>query len=334
MSHAVLDTIHRRLQGLPDNERLAVLAPGGGQRWVLPGGMGMRLRAHGLEADLVGGTSGGGLAMLFYADGGSTDRAMVLHSLTAQGFDQVGGTRFIDLRRILTGAPVMDTMGLIHDVFTQRYPILWDNLAAKKHPIFLTATMRNGESKVLRLDGTNANFCKAAALHTCRLPWIAHNPSDLETELWDGALSNDLPIDDALALGATQVLVLMTSGADEVGVKEESVVERLLIHRQIKTRCPQLHKLWATRSENHVATYARYRNDPRVLFIQPPKVLVNNASTQARALLQGVKQGWDYLGEALQLPPLPYPTGWLVPLATHGLLATSVYSTTIKHIAA
>lgn len=263
--HQVLELLRNRLAGKPDSARLAIVACGGGQRWVITAGILTLFQQLGIPADIYGGTSGGGLAVLFYADGGDPNRAMVLRCLTRKGFARDGKDVFIQKRRLLQGRPPMDLEGLIHQAFTIHQPLLWENLARSDKPIFLTATARDGRSIIQRLDGTTPDFCKAAAINTSRLPLLAHNPTD-QTVLWDGTLSNDAPVAEALALGATHVLVIDPRGLNETAKGGRPLADRVLMEPQLRQRAPDLYQLWLNRRSNYRATMAHYQDDARVYW--------------------------------------------------------------------
>jgi predicted patatin/cPLA2 family phospholipase len=317
--HQVLVLLRNRAAGKSNDATLAIVARGGGQRWVTAAGITTLFRLAGIEADIIGGTSGGALALLFYADGGCSGRAMVLRCLTSQGFARDGGAKFIQKRRLLQGQPPMNLVGLFDDAFTLRYPLLLEGLAASQRPIFVTATQRDGTGVTQRLDGTTAAFCREAAINTARLPLLAHDPKDTSV-LWDGSLSNDAPIDEAFRLGASHVLVINPRGANQGSVKP-SLFDRLVMEPALKRQAPDLHKLWMNRHQNGQITMAKYADHPRVLQWQLPKVLVKNQTTDEKLLSGGVKAGWHYAAEALGLAQSPaYPANWVPVFQEHGLL--------------
>jgi predicted patatin/cPLA2 family phospholipase len=297
---------------------IAIVARGGGQRWVIPGGATTLLHVVGIHADIIGGTSGGALALLFYADGGCTSRAMVLSCLTKLGFDRQGGPKFISRRRLLQGQPPMDLVGLMDDAFTLRYPLHFHALASSQRPIFVTATHRDGTGLIQRMDGTTAEFCREAAINTSRLPLLAHDPTDTSV-LWDGSLSNDMPIEEAFRLGATHVLVINPRGANQQRTKP-SLFDRTVMEPILMRKAPDLHRLWVNRHQNGEATWAQYHDNPRVYQMQLPFIAVQNQTTDERTLLQGVLAGWHFAAQELQLETLPaYQSGWVPFMQKYGL---------------
>lgn len=318
--HPVLKIMGDVIAGLTKDAVVALIMPGGGQRWVISGGALTLLRILDFEADILGGTSGGALAMAFYADGGPAHRGMVLRCLTKQGFARDGKNVFIRRRRLLVGQPPMDLNGLLDNAFGIQYPLNLAGLAARKKPIFMTATRRNGEGVILHLNGTSAAFCRDAAHHTARLPLLAHDPTD-QTVLWDGALSNDAPIEEAFRLGATHVLVINPRGANQ-GHSQRSGFDRWVMEPLLRQRAPDLCRLWVNRYQNAAQSWAKYANDPRVCWFQLPRVNVYNQTTDERLLVEGLKAGWDHMANMLQLPYTPaYPEGWKPTLREHGLIA-------------
>jgi predicted patatin/cPLA2 family phospholipase len=316
--HPVRQLILNRLAGKPDTAKLAIVASGGAQRWPIVGGMLARAKSHGLNADIMGGTSGGGLTILYIAAGNEPNDVMVLRHLTHKGFDRKGGRRFINLGNLFRGKPVLDVEGLIEDAFSKHFPVNWTHFAKLEKPTFLIATSPDGQKVVQRLDGQNVQYCKEAAKHTGRIPFISHTIKD-KNVLWDGFLVDDFPISTAFELGATHVLALSCRGQNE-NTHKPHFLSRYALGPFMKRHQPHLAHLIPTHYQNLQNTMAQYKNDKRVLMAQLPHVQLKGGTTKEKLLLQGALDGWDYFGEVMGLSPLPYPPKWQEAMRENGLL--------------
>jgi hypothetical protein len=108
--HSVVKLIHARLRGEKDNAKLAVIGEESGMKWVIIAGMASRLEAHNISPDITGGTSGGGVTMLFYSQKLTQLGTLALNHLTPKGY---GNTKrkFINFWRMFIGHPIMDIEG-------------------------------------------------------------------------------------------------------------------------------------------------------------------------------------------------------------------------------
>lgn len=311
----VAQLLHNRAHSRPDTARLAVIAESGGNRFVLAAGAAARLGCHNIRPQIVGGASGGGLPLLYYAMGQVSQFSLpVVPRVCEPGFALDGRHRLINPWRALQGQPILDVEGLIHQVFTHHLPLNWPGFASLPIPCFLTATHTNGKGVVQRLDGADVATAKAMACNTARIPWVAGKLG--QHDLWDGNLSDSLPITPALELRATHVLVLRTMGQNQV--PKPSLLEDYVVSPLLKKRAPQLHRLLQARHATKAATVARYAEDPRVLMVSLPHVPIQSGSRKVSQLLPMFLQAWHHLGRVLQLPPMPYPPEWSETLRRFG----------------
>lgn len=313
--HAVSKLIHNRLAGTSDNFKLAVVTEDSGQRWTAIGGMLSLLEEYNLKADVVGGASGGGITALYYA-AGITQYGVTAHRhLSSLGYDRNGkGKRFINPLRGLVGRPMMDVDGLIDDIFTKRVVMPWDYFKQTEQVVFLTATTAAGLPTTLHLNGADEAKAKAAMKASARIPYIAGNLK--AHTLWDGGLTNGLPIQDALDAGATHVLVLRSHS---LGAEDHlSGAERYLLRPVLKQRDPTLYQLLLQRQAYKQRIVERFQHDERVLMLQLPHVQTSSTTTNGRLLFHALLDGWNYMAKALNLPPKAYPALWQPDLNEHG----------------
>lgn len=286
---------------------IAVVAESGGMRWVAVGGMLAALHHLGVSADIMVGTSGGGMALLYYAARNTPADVSVLNHLGSAGYNRQGGSRFLNMRNLISKQPVMDLNGLIHDAFTKRVPVKWDNLAKSKTPFYLTATTSRGEAKLLPAFNQPVATIKENATHSSRVPCIAHSVSD-DSVLWDGVLSEALPIQSAFKLNAQRVIALRT--CTKGTQKSDSLFTKHVVVPMIARRSKTIADLYSTRHKRTEQQLAPYWDDPNVLMIHCSEMLVGNLTTNTAKLWRQVYLGWDAVFLALGLPIAAYPKSW------------------------
>jgi predicted patatin/cPLA2 family phospholipase len=157
----------------------------------------------------------------------------------------------------------------------------------------------------------DAVSAKQAAKTTCRIPFIAGSLK--RYTLWDGALAMPLPIEPAINLGATHVLVLRCA------TPKPHFAEPLLIRPLLYFLKPKLYNLAKFSFYNKKILANKYRNKPNVLFIELPIISIHSGETNETKLMQYALKGWHAAGETLQLPPLPYPALWRPTMERLGL---------------
>jgi predicted patatin/cPLA2 family phospholipase len=87
---------------------------------------------------------------------------------------------------------------------------------------------------------TTEDDLRGALLATSRLPWLGGNPAEFRGRRWlDGGLVDPIPVDVALKLGATHVLVLQTRPEGVARTPAGGVIERI-IDRRLRALNPDL----------------------------------------------------------------------------------------------
>ncbi len=309
--HPVAQLIHARLRGEKDNFKLAVVAEDSGMKWVVLAGMGSRLEAHGLNVEICGGASGGGGIMLYFAHQHLVEGALILSHLTPAGFSPRKRKKFINIWRFFAGGLVQDMDSLIDYVMTDLIPAKWHAFQNLSRTFFVTATYKNGTEIVHYMNGTDAEMAKRFAKNTMRIPGFSGHIS--AHEYWDGGFSNGLPIGPALASGATHVLALRCCEG------RQHWADRWLLTPYIRLRLPKIGQLMRRRGQQKLAILKTYEQDPRVQILTPHGHDVHSVTSNEKELFLGLLHGWNYLGRALQLPPLPYPALWQPTMVRLGL---------------
>lgn len=278
-SHPVLDVLQQRHEGgsapgeRRDAHRVALVIEGGGMRGVVSAGMAAALEGLGLTRcfDLVVGSSAGAI-------NGAALLAGVARHGTATYSGPLASRAFVNPARVLRGGPVIDVDFALNytspDLDAARHERVLQN------PIALHCVAVSVETaQTVGFSGMRTKEeLWAALLASSRMPWAGGPPVQIDGGRYiDGGIGSAIPVAEALAAGATHVLVLQTR-PHGVPRKSASRVADRLIARHLGKLNPALVDLYRER----VASYERVVDDiarrsedvaagsPYVLGVRPP----------------------------------------------------------------
>ena len=202
----------------------AFVLTGGGALGATQSGMLQALFAHGVEPDFVVGTSVGALNAAFIARRPTYDSAVELeHLWYAASRNLIFPIRPRTLVLGITGRRdhLVASDGLASWV---RGHLDYDDFADTSVPLHVVATdLESGNAVVL-----SAGALMPALLASCALPGI-FPPVHIDGRvLVDGGISADVPALQAEAIGADEIWVLPTSGAERVADLPRGALEVLL----------------------------------------------------------------------------------------------------------
>jgi predicted patatin/cPLA2 family phospholipase len=194
-----------------DPHHLALVIEGGGMRGVVAGGMVSALEELGLLNcfDSIYGSSAGACAGAYFLAG----QAKLGTSIY---YEDINNKNFINIWRALIGRPIMSTPFLIDHVMRTIKPLNVDEI--RRHPsvLHIAATRAStGEPVVYsRFEDTEDFFRKLKA--SISIPIIAGLGVMIGSELiFDGGMSQQIPVMSAIEDGPTHMLVLITRRAHE-----------------------------------------------------------------------------------------------------------------------
>jgi len=196
-------------------------------RGVVSAAMAEAVQALGLTPafDLVIGTSAGAL-------NGAAFIAGVAEGCTENYCDADVVRRYIAPRRLLIGRAAVDvayTLNLVTDRLDADRHRRAAQSPAPLHCVALDVdTARAGVLSGL----TTVEDLHGALLATTRLPWLGGAPAKFRGRRWlDGGLVDPIPVDAAMALGATHALVLQTRPEGVPRTPAGGLVERIIDRR-------------------------------------------------------------------------------------------------------
>jgi predicted patatin/cPLA2 family phospholipase len=278
-THPVAELLRRRREDRSapgarrDPHRLALVLEGGGMRGVVSAGMAAALERLGLTPsfDLVVGSSAGAL-----------NGAGLLAGVAGAGPGVYAGPlasrEFINPARLLVGRAAMDVGFVLRhasdDVDDDRH----ERTIASAAPLHCVAVDVETASAVTFTGMRTREELERVLLATTRMPLFGGSPVAIDGRRFiDGALVASIPLEAALAAGATHVLVLQTRPHGVPRSTGSRVADRL-IERHLRRLNPALVELWRERLPSYellVEDIAR-RSDatdpgaPHVLGLRPP----------------------------------------------------------------
>jgi predicted patatin/cPLA2 family phospholipase len=255
-----------------DGHRVALVLEGGGMRGVVSAGMTAAIERLGLTPafDLVAGASAGainGAALL----AGAAGRAVATYT------GPLASRAFINPFRVLRGKPVLDVNDILK-LATGLESTGHDRITSGE--VGLHAVAVDVESaRTVTLSGMRTETeVWDALLASSRMPWAGGPPIELGGRRYlDGSMGSPVPVAEALAAGATHVLVLQTR-PHGIPRKSSSRLGDRFIERHLRGLNPALVALYRARIdvyEDVVADIARHSGEPGdappfVLGLRPP----------------------------------------------------------------
>jgi predicted patatin/cPLA2 family phospholipase len=216
--HPVLDLLAKRIadgsapRHRSDEARLALVIEGGGMRGVVAGGMVTALDELGLQEafDLVIGTSAGALAGAFFL-------ASQTHMGTSIYYEDLTGREWLDYRRALRGSPIVALDYLLDELMVNHKVLDCARVRYSDVPLYSVATRVPDYVPEVLGDFKTDEELICALRASARIPIVAGKPVSLRGSRYiDGSLSEAIPLDAALDLGATHLLVLLTRPRGQV----------------------------------------------------------------------------------------------------------------------
>lgn len=174
-------------------------------------------------------------------------------------------------RNALRGKPVVDTDVIIYDLYERMTPMGFEEILASDveyHPIATDAD--TGASVDLAPRIHDKTSLQDAMRATARLPVLGGPPVEIDGRRYiDGGIAENVPIETALAQGATHVLVLRTK-APSLKLRPDKRLERRLVARWMSRHAAGSAMAWRGRSERKLELERLMHDDPRILQVAPP----------------------------------------------------------------
>jgi len=268
----------RRASGSAPGERedphtIALVLEGGGMRGVVSAGMAAALERRDLTRcfDLVVGASAGALNGAAFLAGVSGPCATAYATAFAT-------REFVNPVRLLRGRPALDVAFALRHAAGSLDPERHRRTVESPIPLHCLAVDVETAEPVVFTGMRSVDELWDVLLATSRMPWVGGDPVVIGGRRYlDGGLAAPIPVDTALAVGATHVLVLQTRPHGVPRTTGVPLVDRV-IERHLTRLNPGLTALYRDR----VASYDRVVQEigrrseapgdapPYVLGLRPP----------------------------------------------------------------
>jgi predicted patatin/cPLA2 family phospholipase len=278
VTHPVLDVLRGRAEegSLPgerrDPHRVALVVEGGGMRGVVSAAMTGALERRGLTMcfDLVVGASAGAI------NGAALVAGVARHGAATYS-GPLASRSFVNPARALRGRPVIDVNYVLNYASSDLDAGRHERVLHSPIAFHCVAVCVETAEPVVFSGMRSKRELWHAVLASSRMPWAGGPPVEIAGRRYiDGGLSSAIPVAEALAAGATHVLVLQTRPFG-VPRKSASRIGDRFIERHLRKLNPTLVTLYRERVpgyERVVDDIARRSRDsdggpPYVFGIRP-----------------------------------------------------------------
>jgi predicted patatin/cPLA2 family phospholipase len=212
--------------------------------------------------------------------------------------EDINNSSFIDMKRILTGGPVVDLAFLLEEVATRRKPLDSARVLASPSPLTVMATdVESARRAPLR------GFRDAAALMTAlragaTMPVLAGPAIAYEGRRYlDASLTEPIPVAVAEEDGHTHILALLTRPGDVP--RPTTIFDRLYVLPRLRRISPALAHLYVDRGAPYVNLLARIAEgrgpigSAQVLGLRPSPPVVHKLERSSERLRSAARLGFD-----------------------------------------
>ena len=290
-----------------DGNRVALVLEGGGMRGVVSAAMTAALERLGMTNcfDLVLGSSAGAINGAALIAGVAAHGAATYHGALAS-------KTFVNPARVLVGRPVIDVAYVLEYASADLDAGRHERVVESPIELYCVAVeIEQARSHSFSGMGSKAELIDAL-LASSRMPWAGGPPVEIAGRSYlDGALLGaPVPVDEAIAQGATHVLVLQTRPHGELR-KSASKAADLMIARYLRKLNPELLVLYNDRFDSYercVDDIARRSLDPGaeppyMLGLRPPAgtPVVSQTERRSEVLAAAAAQAERIVEDALSL---------------------------------
>lgn len=250
---------------------------GGGMRGAYTSGVLEAFDEAGLRFDRIVAVSAGACAGASFVAGQSWRNRRVY-------LEHLSGRQLVRYHRLVTGGDVMDVDYLTDEVTLRLCPL--DLEAIRTSPIELLIGVTDWLSGETRFLSSRRDDLLTAFRATCALPFFYRGRVAYEGRRYvDGGVSDPVPVDEALRLGARDVTVVLTSPIESRARPKRRVpgLERLF------SSSPAIRRALGERHERYGRAAAILRAPPdgvRLRVVRPSAPLPVGRTTTDRARLE------------------------------------------------
>lgn len=278
-----------------DGYKLALVIEGGGMRGVVSGGMVTALEQLGYSGvfDAAYGSSSGAMAAAYFLAGQAAFGTSIY-------YENINNRQFIDLRRMISPKPIMNTSFLLDRVCVHEKPL--DVRALKANPASLNIVVSDVAARhsVVFRAAESPELVREYLRASINVPGVAGPSVAIGGRLYsDASVYQSIPFAAAVADGATHVLALLTRPQGRARIPT-GILSRLLGHLTIRGVSSEFrqdyYESYAAYGEELAALRAAERPDAavraEVVRVGPDEPQVSQLETNANTLITGAKAGY------------------------------------------
>ena len=215
--------------------------------------------------------------------------------------DYVDGDKLVRLHRFLTGGDIMDVDYLIDEVTLKLCPLDFKALVSSRTRLHIGVTDAvTGEP---RYYNNHEDELTAVFRATCALPFFYRSKAMIAGRRYvDGGVADPVPVTQAIRLGATDIIVVLTSAIEGRGVKRLRIpgIERLF------SSSPAVRQLLRERYQRYKEASELLSSPPEgvgIRVVRPSQPLEVKRTTTERSRLEatcdlGLRDGRSFLNDA------------------------------------
>ncbi len=197
--------------------------------------------------------------------------------------DYLDGAKLVRFRRLLTGGSVMDIDYLAFEVTLRLCPL--DIEALRRSPTLLHIGVTDCETGESRYLTSRDDDIVTAIRATCSLPFFSRQEVSYRGRRYvDGGVADPVPVEEAIALGATEVVLVLTSPIEKRGQRSPlSAFDRFF------ASSPAIRKSLAERHLRYREAAQLVASPPsgvRISVVRPSRPLPVKRTTTRRRLLE------------------------------------------------
>jgi predicted patatin/cPLA2 family phospholipase len=287
-----------------DGRTLALVIEGGAMRGVISAGMTCALEQNGLRDcfDAVYGSSAGAICGAYFVAGQAQYGASIF-------YEDINNRKFIDLRRLLMGKPVVSLEYLLDEVCAVRKPLSFDRIVKGDIALKVLATSISRKQAIILSDFTSAQDLLDALRASARIPYFAGAPVAYRADrLIDASLFVSIPFQAAINDQATDIVILLTRPLGRLR-QNPSWIVRSLVAPYIKRIDPALWDHYLARPASYAAEIDAIRRcmgaraGPKVMVIPPPAGVpyIGPFELDRRKLKKAAQAGFNSVHAALEI---------------------------------
>jgi predicted patatin/cPLA2 family phospholipase len=254
-----------------DGRIIALVVEGGAMRGVVSAGMACALEQLGLRDcfDTVYGSSAGAISGAYFIAGQARYGMTIF-------YENINNRKFIDLKRLLLGRPVVSLEYLLDEVCVRQKPLRFERVLEADIPLRVLAASIRQQRAVVFGDFTDRDDLLDALRASARIPYFSGAPVLYRGDQFiDASLYVSIPFAAAVSDHATDLVILLTRPLGSFR-RNPSWIVRKLAAPHLKRLDPELWQHYLARPATYRAeidTIRRHGNGealPRMLLIHPP----------------------------------------------------------------